>query len=69
MSSTSRIVLADHVEPAFANGSATKDELLAAARNSGASPAVLADLQRLPEGSYRDLRALWPALPGLPVEG
>jgi hypothetical protein len=66
--STSRTEIADHVAPTFGKGSATKDELLATAHSNGAPSAVLDELQRLPEQSYRDLRELWPELPGLPVE-
>ena len=37
-----------------------------AARDHGASADVLTELQRLPDGQYRDLRSLWPHLPGVP---
>jgi hypothetical protein len=32
------------------------------------SPEVVAVLHRLPEGTYRELRSLWPHLPQLPIE-
>lgn len=61
---TSRSEIAD----AFHGGAATKHDLIGAARERGASPEVVAALHRLPEGSYRELRSLWPHLPQLPIE-
>jgi hypothetical protein len=39
-----------------------------AAERTGARPAVLHVLRRLPMGPFHDLRQLWPALPGVPIE-
>jgi len=65
---TSRTEIADHIADAFDGGAATKHDLIGAARDRGASPEVVAALHRLPEGSYRELRSLWPHLPQLPIE-
>ncbi len=63
-----RTEIADHVGAAFGADAVCRDELLAAARASGARGAVLRALERLPDRSYRHLRELWPELPGVPVE-
>lgn len=67
MRSVTRMELLDHIEPAFAAGAATRDQLLAAATASHARPEVIAVLQRLPEQPYRSLRDLWPELSDVPV--
>ena len=64
----SRVEIADCVETAFTGGPVTRDELVALAHRSGASPAVLQVLAGLPDGPFRELRQLWPAIPDLPIE-
>jgi hypothetical protein len=64
---TSRIEIAEIVGDAFEGGPVTKSDLLAAARDRQARAEVLAQLERLPEGPFKDLRSLWPELPGVPV--
>jgi hypothetical protein len=39
-----------------------------AAETTGARPAVLHALRRLPMGPFHDLRQLWPALQDVPIE-
>jgi hypothetical protein len=65
---TSRVEIADHVEEAFRHGPATREDLLGEAVRTGARPAVIDVLGRLPERPYPTLRELWADLPGLPVE-
>lgn len=65
---TSRTEIADHLTDVFAGGAATKHDLIGTAQDRGASPEVVAALHRLPEGTYRQLRSLWPHLPQLPIE-
>lgn len=64
--STSRVEIADHVGDVFGGGAVSKQQLVSAARARGASAEVLTELHRLPDGQYRDLRSLWPHMPGLP---
>lgn len=65
---TSRTEIADYVAAAFDPGPVTREELLAAAICGGAPVSVVDELERLPRRTFRDLRELWPELPGLPVE-
>ncbi|QUC01954.1 MULTISPECIES: DUF2795 domain-containing protein [Cellulosimicrobium] len=64
---TTRLQLADAVGDLFQYGPATHDELVAYARDGGASEHVIASLQRLPDRSFKDLRELWLHLPDLPT--
>jgi hypothetical protein len=59
--------IADSIEGAFEDGPASRDQLLAAARDAGARQEVVAELERLPERSFSHLRALWRDLPDIPV--
>ena len=63
-----RIELVDHIDAAFAHGSATRDTLLAAATASGARPEVIDTLQRLSDKLYTGARELWYDLPDIPVQ-
>jgi hypothetical protein len=65
---TSRTEIADHIADVFRGGAVTKHDLIGVAKDRGASAEVVAALHRLPEGSYRELRTLWPHLPQLPIE-
>ncbi len=59
--------IAAAVKTAFASGPADKTELIAHATAAKASPGVIAALETLPDQRYVDLRAIWPALGGVPV--
>jgi hypothetical protein len=59
--------IADTVAEVFQGRPVTKEQLLAAATARQARPEVLRELERLPGGPFKDLRSLWPELPGLPV--
>lgn len=59
--------IAAAVRTAFESGPATKTELVAHAAGAKASRDVLAVLDALPDQRYVDLRAIWPALDGVPV--
>jgi uncharacterized membrane protein len=63
-----RVEIAGAVRGAFGHPIATRGELLAAAVRNGARPEVITVLEQLPsDRPYRQLRDLWPDLPGLPV--
>lgn len=66
--SITRVQVVDAVEPAFAGGSATREQILAAARqaNADAVHALLED--QLPPRRYSTVRDLWNELPHLPVD-
>jgi hypothetical protein len=59
--------IAEAVGAAFTLHSVGRDEILTSAQTSGASADVLAQLDRLADRSYSDLRQLWSELPELPV--
>lgn len=64
-----RIEVVDHVGPAFASGPLTRADLVAAASHSGARPAVVSVLGRLPEGRrFNRPHDLWLDLPDVPIE-
>lgn len=63
-----RVEIADHIADAFGHGPVGRDDLIAAALRSGARPEVIDTLRRLPPGPFREMRQLWPALPGVPIE-
>lgn len=62
-----RMELLDAVETAFAGGRASRDEMLAAAREAGARPMVAETIRTLPDVTLRTPRELWAHLPELPV--
>lgn len=63
-----RIEIAQHTAEAFTGATVTREQLLAIATQTGARPAVLRVLERLPQGPFHELRELWPDLPGVPIE-
>ena len=65
---TTRVEIAEHVVAVFGQGPVHREQLLAAAARTEAPERVMEQLRRLPERRYRDLRDLWPELPGIPVE-
>ena len=64
----SRVEIADCVAIAFIGEPVTRDDLVAFACQFGARAAVLRTLAGLPDGSFRELRQLWPALPDVPID-
>jgi hypothetical protein len=62
-----RSEIADHVEEVFEGGAVERDELVAAAIETGARPEAISTLQSLPARRYGALRQLWSDLPDLPV--
>lgn len=67
MDGVTRIELANSIQAAFADGPATRDNLLAYAVGSKARPQAIALLQRLPNKSYSSLRDLWHDLGDVPI--
>jgi hypothetical protein len=67
MEGVTRVEILDHVEAAFTAAAPTRDELLEAAIDSRARPAVLDALRRLPQGRYSDIRRLWEEMPDVPI--
>lgn len=63
-----RVEIVEHIGEVFAGLPIPRDELLALACRRGARPALLRVLEGLPDGSFRNVRELWPALPGVPIE-
>lgn len=63
-----RIEIANHIEAAFGPVPASRADLIAAARDSGARDETIQLLQRLPDKQYARLRQLWVDLPDVPVE-
>jgi hypothetical protein len=63
-----RVEIADHIAGAFGRGPVTRDDLIREAVRTGARDAVIRLLRRVPAGPFRDMRQIWPALPGVPVE-
>lgn len=68
MSDVSRMQIAESVRPAFAGGPASREDLLAAAREAGAEAGVRSALEALPEGRrFNAVRDLWTHLHDVPV--
>ncbi|WP_170220737.1 DUF2795 domain-containing protein [Amycolatopsis cihanbeyliensis] len=65
-SGVTRIEIIDAVEHAFADASATKQEVIDAAIQQEARTELLAVLDRLPDRGYRHVRDLWDHLPDIP---
>lgn len=63
-----RIEIAEHTAEAFTGATVTREQLLAVATQTGARPAVLRVLERLPDVPFHELRELWPDLPDVPIE-
>jgi len=63
---TRREVL-DAIYPAFANGGASRDEIIAAATAAEPRPEITAMLERLPVRRYANVRDLWSDLPEMPI--
>ena len=63
-----RVEIVEHIGAAFASAPIGRGELLTLARQGGARPAVLKVLEELPDGPFRKVRDLWPALPDIPIE-
>ena len=63
----SRIEIADCIESAFADSPISSDELIAAATQASARPAVLDALATLPNRRYHRLVDLWTHLADLPI--
>jgi len=63
---TRREVL-DAIYPAFANGGAGKNEILAAAAGAEPRSEITAMLGRLPARRYRSVRDVWSDLPEMPI--
>jgi hypothetical protein len=59
--------IAAAVRTAFESGPADKAKLVAQAKAAKASGDVIAILDALPDQRYVDLRAIWPAIDGVPV--
>jgi hypothetical protein len=69
LSEVSRMQIAESVRPAFAEGPVSREQLLRAAEEAGAEPAVRGALGGLPEGKrFNALRDLWAHLHDVPVE-
>ena len=70
MQSVTRVEIATHLAPLFTGELVTRDEVLAAAVQSGAraDERWLATLERLPDQPFVELRDLWPALPEVAIE-
>jgi hypothetical protein len=64
----SRVEIAEQFATAFMGPPVTREQLLAFARQGGARPAVLQQLEQLPDGPFREVRELWPSMPDLPIE-
>lgn len=58
----------DHLESAFDSTTATKSDLLAVARHTGARAQVVELLQSLPERRFSRPNELWTELPDVPIE-
>lgn len=58
----SRKEIEDVVWPAFARGCPTKTEIVRAARRKGATPALIAVLEKLPSREYGQVSAVWEAI-------
>lgn len=64
-----RVEVVDHVGQAFSAGPMTRADLVAAASHSGARPAVVNVLGRLPDGrKFVRPHDLWHDLPDIPIE-
>lgn len=63
-----RLEIAEHTAKAFTGATVTREQILLIARQTGARPAVLRVLERLPDVPFHELRELWPDLPGVPIE-
>lgn len=63
-----RIEVIDHLKSAFDSTAATKSDLLAEARNTGARAQVVELLQSLPERRFLRPNELWTELPDVPIE-
>jgi len=62
-----RVELAEAVRGAFGRAGATRGELIDAACRIDARAEVVAVLETLPSGGFREVRELWRHLPDLPV--
>lgn len=62
-----RVEILDVLEGAFADGAASRGELLEIARAHGARSELLALLEALPDRHYTHQRNLWVDLPHVPV--
>ncbi len=62
-----RIEIIDAVDGAFAESSATKQDIIAAAVTSGSRDEVLTLLDRLPARTFGHVRDLWDHLPNVPL--
>ena len=63
-----RLEIAEHVAPAFDHPPTSRAELLAEAVRTQARTAVIEVLERLPDQTYSQLRALWLHLGEVPID-
>jgi hypothetical protein len=63
-----RVEIKRYIDPAFSNGSAKREDLIACAERAEAPAAVLAALERLRRRSYPELRSIWAELGDIPVK-
>lgn len=63
---TRREVL-DAIYPAFVNGGAGRDAIIAAATAADPRPEIMAMLEKLPARHYPNVRDVWSDLPEMPV--
>lgn len=68
MNDVTRLQIADILGDAFGPTGATKEDLLATAAGAGAPPQLLDRLHELPDRKFRNMRALWPHIPEVPIE-
>lgn len=62
-----RVEILDVLDDAFAVGSASRGQLIGAARAQGARAELIALLEQLPERHYVHQRQLWVHMPNVPV--
>lgn len=63
-----RVEVIDHIGEAFASGPLTRADLLTAARDVGARPAVIELLGTLPDRKFARPHELWNDLAHVPIE-
>ena len=64
----SRVEIAQQLATTFTGSPVSREELVDAARRSGARPAVVRLLKQLPDGRFREVRDLWLSMPDVPIE-
>ncbi len=65
---TSRTEIADAVERVFDGPTRHRDDLILAAKNTGARERVIDTLTSLPDDGYESLSQLWQHLPDVQIE-